>query len=176
MDDFSLRSNLDEEATPFIPESLEDVRLNIQRLREQIMASLPPNQLNPIQMQSVLKNLPRLTEQDLVSLGYKDSLCPICLTPYLAILAEEEAAIAMDSPAHPIEELESSDHHNMNQQHDGGPLNAIERQIAEHMDLWSRIPHATNDESVPIPMSVLANTTTHAGATDDRNEISGMYS
>lgn len=34
-----------------------------------------------------------------------DSLCPICLTPYNVILTEEELALAMDSPAHPIEEL-----------------------------------------------------------------------
>ena len=34
-----------------------------------------------------------------------DSLCPICLTPYNVILSEEELALAMDSPAHPIEEL-----------------------------------------------------------------------
>uniref|UniRef100_A0A8H7Y1X7 RING-type domain-containing protein n=1 Tax=Psilocybe cubensis TaxID=181762 RepID=A0A8H7Y1X7_PSICU len=34
-----------------------------------------------------------------------DSSCPICMTPYLAILAEEETAHAMDSPAHPVEEL-----------------------------------------------------------------------
>lgn len=34
-----------------------------------------------------------------------DSLCPICLTPYIVILSEEESALAMDSPAHPIEEL-----------------------------------------------------------------------
>ncbi|KAG5646607.1 hypothetical protein DXG03_002911 [Asterophora parasitica] len=31
--------------------------------------------------------------------------CPICFNPYLAILAEEEMAIAMDSPAHPVEYL-----------------------------------------------------------------------
>jgi hypothetical protein len=33
------------------------------------------------------------------------SLCPICLTSYNDILSEEEMAVAMDSPAHPIEEL-----------------------------------------------------------------------
>jgi hypothetical protein len=36
---------------------------------------------------------------------FSDSLCPICLTPYDVILSEEEMALAMDSPAHPIEEL-----------------------------------------------------------------------
>ncbi|EEB87315.1 hypothetical protein MPER_15384, partial [Moniliophthora perniciosa FA553] len=34
-----------------------------------------------------------------------DSICPICFTSLLVILAEEEMAIAMDSPAHSIEEL-----------------------------------------------------------------------
>ena len=36
---------------------------------------------------------------------FLDSLCPICLTPYSVILSEEEVALVMDSPAHPIEEL-----------------------------------------------------------------------
>ena len=34
-----------------------------------------------------------------------DSSCPICFVPFSAILAEHEMAAAMDSPAHPIEEL-----------------------------------------------------------------------
>ncbi|KAF8974316.1 hypothetical protein BDZ97DRAFT_11692 [Flammula alnicola] len=34
-----------------------------------------------------------------------DNFCPICFVPYLTILTEEEMASAMDSPAHPIEEL-----------------------------------------------------------------------
>jgi hypothetical protein len=34
-----------------------------------------------------------------------DASCPICFTQLLAILTEEEIAIAMDSPAHPIDEL-----------------------------------------------------------------------
>jgi predicted transporter len=34
-----------------------------------------------------------------------DSMCPICLTSFLALLSEEETAIALDSPAHPVEEL-----------------------------------------------------------------------
>ena len=34
-----------------------------------------------------------------------ESVCPICYNTLLAILSEEETAIAMDSPAHPIEEL-----------------------------------------------------------------------
>jgi len=34
-----------------------------------------------------------------------DSACPICFVPFSAILAEHEMAAAMDSPAHPIEEL-----------------------------------------------------------------------
>ena len=32
-------------------------------------------------------------------------MCPICLTSLHAILAAEETATAMDSPAHPVEEL-----------------------------------------------------------------------
>ncbi|KAF5387816.1 hypothetical protein D9615_000376 [Tricholomella constricta] len=105
MDDFSLRSNLEEEATPFVPSSLVEIMDHIQRLRDEVMTSLPANQLNHSQIQSLLENLPRLTGQELTDLGHKDSLCPICLNPYLAILAEEEMALAMDSPAHPVEKL-----------------------------------------------------------------------
>ncbi|KAI8978687.1 hypothetical protein BD414DRAFT_444837 [Trametes punicea] len=50
-------------------------------------------------------SLPRLSESDLAALGQSDSTCPICLTSLLALLAEEEMALAMDSPAHPAEEL-----------------------------------------------------------------------
>ncbi|KAL4251884.1 hypothetical protein ABKN59_002621 [Abortiporus biennis] len=52
-----------------------------------------------------ITELPRLSEQDVVAMHLEDSSCPICITPFLAILSEEEMAIAMDSPAHPIEEL-----------------------------------------------------------------------
>ncbi|KAF8975297.1 hypothetical protein BDQ17DRAFT_1224147, partial [Cyathus striatus] len=57
------------------------------------------------QMQELINRLPRLSEEELNQLGQKDSLCSICFTPFLAILAEEEIAVAMDSPAHPVEEL-----------------------------------------------------------------------
>ncbi|KAI1789602.1 hypothetical protein LXA43DRAFT_1020357 [Ganoderma leucocontextum] len=56
-------------------------------------------------LDSFAGELPKLTESDLASLGQSDSTCPICLTSLLAILAEEETALAMDSPAHPVEEL-----------------------------------------------------------------------
>jgi hypothetical protein len=34
-----------------------------------------------------------------------DNACPICIVPFLALIAEEEMARAMDSPAQPVEEL-----------------------------------------------------------------------
>ncbi|TFK91116.1 hypothetical protein K466DRAFT_583103 [Polyporus arcularius HHB13444] len=57
------------------------------------------------QLNDFASSLPKVTESDLTALGQSDSTCPICLTSLLAILAEEETAVAMDSPAHPIEEL-----------------------------------------------------------------------
>ncbi|KAI0720481.1 hypothetical protein C8T65DRAFT_633139, partial [Cerioporus squamosus] len=57
------------------------------------------------QLDDFANALPKVTESDLTALGQSDSTCPICLTSLLAILAEEETAIAMDSPAHPIGEL-----------------------------------------------------------------------
>ncbi|GBE84928.1 hypothetical protein BKA93DRAFT_790875 [Sparassis latifolia] len=49
--------------------------------------------------------LPKLNEDDLAALGQTDSTCPICLNTLLSILAEEEMALAMDSPAHAPEDL-----------------------------------------------------------------------
>ncbi|PPR06590.1 hypothetical protein CVT24_001771 [Panaeolus cyanescens] len=57
------------------------------------------------QQRTLLQSLPLLTESQLKELDQHDASCPICLTSYLAILAESEMAEAMDSPAHPIEEL-----------------------------------------------------------------------
>jgi len=64
-----------------------------------------PNLLTQQQRRELIGNLPRLQEAEVISLGQQDSLCPICFTPVLALLAEEETALAMDSPAHPLEEL-----------------------------------------------------------------------
>ncbi|KAG5717169.1 hypothetical protein E4T56_gene10328 [Termitomyces sp. T112] len=105
MDDFNLRSNLEGEAPQLSSTSLDEIREHIEILRDQIMAGLPPNQLSHAQVQDLLNGLPRVTEQELSDLGHKDSSCPICITPYLAIIAEEEVALVMDSPAHPVEEL-----------------------------------------------------------------------
>jgi len=52
-----------------------------------------------------IDGLPKLTERDLTALGEADSPCPICLTPFMVLLTEEEMAQAMDSPAHPIEDF-----------------------------------------------------------------------
>jgi len=78
---------------------------NLHLIFEQLETLQPVGRLLPLQIQDLLENLPRLTEKELVSSGHRDSLCPICLTPYLALLAEEESALAMESPAHPVEEL-----------------------------------------------------------------------
>ncbi|KAL1739043.1 hypothetical protein HDZ31DRAFT_50028 [Schizophyllum fasciatum] len=63
------------------------------------------NELSPQQVDDVLAGLPRLTEQEVKRFGHKDAVCPICYNTLLAVLAEEEMATAMESPAHPIEEL-----------------------------------------------------------------------
>jgi len=46
-----------------------------------------------------------MSENQLTDLGEKASSCPICFTPYLALIAEEEMALAMESPAHPMETI-----------------------------------------------------------------------
>lgn len=77
-----------------------------QRLAELTSAlDLPVKELSPQEVDDLLEGLPRLTEEQVDKLGHKESVCPICFNALLSILSEEETAIAMDSPAHPIEEL-----------------------------------------------------------------------
>lgn len=76
------------------------------------------------QIAEFIESLPHLTEEDLKHLGHNglslalsqacgfkptkcalEAICPVCMNTLVAIIAEEEIAIAMDSPAHPIEEL-----------------------------------------------------------------------
>ncbi|KAI6151951.1 hypothetical protein BKA82DRAFT_4105279 [Pisolithus tinctorius] len=57
------------------------------------------------QIQKFFRELPRITEAELTADGKHDAACPICFNAFVAVLAEEETARAMDSPARPAEEL-----------------------------------------------------------------------
>ncbi|KAF8528701.1 hypothetical protein JB92DRAFT_2862150 [Gautieria morchelliformis] len=52
-------------------------------------------------LDELITTLPKLAESDLDL----DGVCPICLVQFRAHLAEEEMALAMDSPAHASEDL-----------------------------------------------------------------------
>ncbi|KAJ7507756.1 hypothetical protein B0H11DRAFT_2218577 [Mycena galericulata] len=95
------------ENTPHDAHGLEALRERISQIVSDTIArgEGPANQLSPDQSQKLVADLPRLTEEQVRDLGHHDSLCPICFTPFIAILAEEETALAMDSPAYPVEEL-----------------------------------------------------------------------
>ncbi|KAF9651130.1 hypothetical protein BDM02DRAFT_977210 [Thelephora ganbajun] len=56
-------------------------------------------------LKKLISELPSMSEQELAAAGELDSACPICFVPFSAILAEHEIAAAMDSSAHPTEEL-----------------------------------------------------------------------
>ncbi|KAG2118793.1 uncharacterized protein F5147DRAFT_666863 [Suillus discolor] len=56
-------------------------------------------------IQELITSLPKISETELKDLGHSESVCPICFNTFLAVLAEEEMALVMDSPAHPVEEL-----------------------------------------------------------------------
>ncbi|OJT15271.1 hypothetical protein TRAPUB_8193 [Trametes pubescens] len=73
--------------------------------RGDLMSMLERNREREAQLDAFAASLPKLTERDLAALGQSDGNCPICLTSLLALLSEEEMALAMDSPAHPVEEL-----------------------------------------------------------------------
>ncbi|EGN93080.1 hypothetical protein SERLA73DRAFT_79122 [Serpula lacrymans var. lacrymans S7.3] len=81
--------------------NLEDMNEIIPHLAALSSASRRTQQ----QTADLIKGLPQLTEEDLLKAGHQESLCPICFNPFLAIIAEEEMALAMDSPAHPPELL-----------------------------------------------------------------------
>jgi hypothetical protein len=83
--------------------------LDADNIREMVFEFLNSGQnmghLSHQEMDQIINKLPRLVERQIIDSGHQDSVCPICFVPLLALLAEEETAIAMDSPAHPIEEL-----------------------------------------------------------------------
>ncbi|KAJ7700044.1 hypothetical protein B0H17DRAFT_1048345 [Mycena rosella] len=95
------------ESTPHDAHGLEMLRERISQIVSETIArgEEPANELSPYQSRQLISGLPRLTERQVSDLGHDDSLCPICFTPFTAILAEEETALAMDSPAYPVDEL-----------------------------------------------------------------------
>ncbi|KAJ7498964.1 hypothetical protein FB451DRAFT_1203679 [Mycena latifolia] len=95
------------ENPPHDADGLEALRERISQIVSETIArgEEPANQLSPDESRKLVSGLPRLTEEQVRNLGHHDSLCPICFTPFAAILAEEETALAMDSPAYPTDEL-----------------------------------------------------------------------
>ncbi|KAJ7129728.1 hypothetical protein C8R44DRAFT_777514 [Mycena epipterygia] len=95
------------ESTPQDADGLESLRERISQIVSETIArgEDPAIQLPQDQSRKLVSGLPRLTEDQVRDLGHHDSLCPICFTPFVAILAEEETALAMDSPAYPVDEL-----------------------------------------------------------------------
>ncbi|KAF5393576.1 hypothetical protein D9757_000062 [Collybiopsis confluens] len=85
--------------TAFDPNELRDVVLEFLNVNQ------TPGGLSQPDVDKIISGLPQLTEKQVVQLGHQESVCPICFVPLLALLAEEETAIAMDSPAHPMESL-----------------------------------------------------------------------
>ncbi|KIY73766.1 hypothetical protein CYLTODRAFT_416787 [Cylindrobasidium torrendii FP15055 ss-10] len=85
----------------------DDFRDDIREAILQRLESLAggSSRLSLDQIEELTNGLHRVTEGQLTELGQQDSICAICLTPFLALLSEEEVAVAMDSPAHPLEEL-----------------------------------------------------------------------
>ncbi|OSD07243.1 hypothetical protein PYCCODRAFT_1430485 [Trametes coccinea BRFM310] len=73
--------------------------------RSDLIQMLEQTHQREARLSDFVNALPRLTERDLTALGHSDSTCPICLNSLLALLAEEEMALVMESPAHPVEGL-----------------------------------------------------------------------
>ncbi|KAJ6599106.1 hypothetical protein DFH09DRAFT_24981 [Mycena vulgaris] len=94
-----LRSLL--ENPPHDAQGLETFRERISQIMSDIIAQGDEHQSsNPLsldQRRQLVSDLPRLTAEQVRGLGHHDSSCPICFTPFAAIFAEEETALAMDS-------------------------------------------------------------------------------
>ncbi|EKM51510.1 uncharacterized protein PHACADRAFT_261699 [Phanerochaete carnosa HHB-10118-sp] len=56
-------------------------------------------------IEAFISSLPKLSEHDLISFNEAESSCPICLNQFRTIVTEEEMALAMDSPATPVQAL-----------------------------------------------------------------------
>ncbi|XP_006460067.1 hypothetical protein AGABI2DRAFT_191833 [Agaricus bisporus var. bisporus H97] len=148
---------------------------------------------------TLLEALPAVSEKELEKLGHTDSACSICMQPLLAILAEEETASAMESPAIYSGELGVT---RLSQPWQCGHIFCrrdivkwiktgkqtcpmCRKSLAEPGD--QSAPPAQEPESESWPDDLFSNTSFHrlfsnsartnAGNDDDRrNEFSGMYS
>jgi len=81
-----------------------DLALSLQASAEEEGEESNTISLTDDQIKSIIEKLPRLTEADLERLGHRDASCPICMNTFLAAIAEEDMAYAMDSPAQPVED------------------------------------------------------------------------
>ncbi|ETW84012.1 hypothetical protein HETIRDRAFT_449601 [Heterobasidion irregulare TC 32-1] len=78
--------------------------LNYQQLTRDLLTVMQPR-ASSRQIRELVESLPKLSEEEMDILGQHESSCPICMNTFLASLAEEELALVMDSPAHPVEDL-----------------------------------------------------------------------
>jgi len=82
------------------PESSQNLTNTLQALSRALLA-LGPDVPHDPRLDDLITTLPRLSEEDVD----KEGVCPICLVPFRAHLAEEEMASVMESPAHASEDL-----------------------------------------------------------------------
>ncbi|KII94831.1 hypothetical protein PLICRDRAFT_193474 [Plicaturopsis crispa FD-325 SS-3] len=90
----------------------EEIRDTLRSLAAELLNTPATNELSPSDITRVMKDLPTLSEDDIIRLGHRDAVCPICFNTLLAVLAEEEMALAMESPAHAVEDLGVTRLHN----------------------------------------------------------------
>ncbi|KJA30038.1 hypothetical protein HYPSUDRAFT_60876 [Hypholoma sublateritium FD-334 SS-4] len=83
----------------------EEMFDNLRIISENLRNGVQAGQLSSQQIRTLIDGLPRIKEPQVIEYGEKDNFCPICFVPYLVILTEEEMASAMDSPAHPVEDM-----------------------------------------------------------------------
>ncbi|KAJ3736411.1 hypothetical protein DFJ43DRAFT_615496 [Lentinula guzmanii] len=92
-----------------LPSGVEMADISTDDIRDMVLGFLTSGQalgqLSHQEMDQIISKFSRVNEKQVIALGHQESVCPICFVPLMALLAEEETAIAMDSPAHPVEEL-----------------------------------------------------------------------
>ncbi|KAJ7283694.1 hypothetical protein C8J57DRAFT_1710045 [Mycena rebaudengoi] len=177
------------------PQSLQRLRDRVGEIVSEALArgEEPERQLTPEQSEKLISSLPRLTEAQVLEKGEHDALCPICFTPFAAIL-EEEATLSIDSPADNlgVTKLAETCGHLFCRRdiskwiHDGhGSCPMCRRSLTgESTDTATQEPTISADDAQLVALvqtasfEVSVNPSTHPKDYDeeDRSEFTGMYS
>jgi len=88
-----------------LPQSEREQIPDALRILLEDVGTASAGRLSESERHKLIDDLPKLSDAQVNKLDHKDAFCPICLNTFASLLAEEEMALAMDSPAYSVEEL-----------------------------------------------------------------------